>query len=507
MKNNKVKKPARDGEKQTQGGEEVKQGLLDMNQAAALLKTSRPTFFRWVRAGKIRGAKAGRQWRFTREELDRFLKGQAPVVALAADIKPLLYALAERLAQCGTPVKVAIPDTDPVAEAVRRMILLIVKMKASDLHIIPTLEVQGERQSVELRYRVDGVLHTVATLDPRLLTPIIEQWKRLAACNIHENRCPQDGRIIVTISEQVHDLRVNFLPLCLGESVTARVISGHGTSLDLDGLGYTAPVKARIEQALRGCGMIVVTGPTGSGKTTTLYALAKRLVSPSTKIVTIEDPVEYMLPGVAQVQVMPSAGLSFNVAVRAALRSAPNAVLIGEIRDQETLSLAQESALNGHLVLTALHTRDAASALRRMLDIGSPAFHAGSATKLVVAQRLIRTLCPQCSKSVTLSGPMLERVERIEREGGLDWGTLPRTFRQAVGCKNCYGTGYRGRTVIAEALEVTSEIAEALERKATDDELNALAVKQGMISVAAHGMQRAAAGETTVEEVLRFVAR
>ncbi len=507
MKSSKEQKQSRGGEKKTTDGDAAGAGLLDMNQAAALLKTSRPTFFRWVRAGKIRGAKAGRQWRFTREEIDRFLKGQAPVVALAADIKPLLGTLAKRLATCGVPVTTTSPVADPVAEAVERMIALTVAMNASDVHVMPMLDARGVQPSVEIRCRVDGVLHPVATVDPRLLAPIVEQWKRLAACNIRENRCPQDGRIIVSIREQVYDLRVSFLPLCLGESVTARVLSGNATSLDLDGIAYTAPVKARIERALRAWGMIVMTGPTGSGKTTALYALAKRLVSPGTKIVAIEDPAEYMLPGVAQVQVMPSAGLSFAVALRAALRAAPNVLLIGEIRDPETLALAQECALTGHLVLTALHTRDAAGALRRMLDIGSPAFHVGSATKLVVAQRLIRTLCPQCSKPATLSGPMLERVERIAREGGLDWGTAPKTFRQAVGCANCQGTGYRGRTVIAEALEVTSEVAEALERKATDDELNALAVKQGMISVAAQGMQRAAAGETTVEEVLRFLAR
>jgi excisionase family DNA binding protein len=479
-------------------------GLLDMNQAIELLKTSRPSFYRWVRAGRIKGAKVGRQWRFTRQELDRFLKGQDPVVAVTADIKPLLQTLSECLAACG--IDKPPQDADGVLQAVSSMILLGVAMKASDLHIIPTLDSAG-RNVVELRYRVDGVLHTMATLDPRLLAPVVERWKRMANCNTLENRLPQDGRIQVNIRQKEYDLRISFLPLCKGESVTARVLS-HGTvSLDLDGFGYSATVRTKIDRALQAhAGLVLVTGPMGCGKTTTLYACVKRLTSPAVKIIAIEDPVEYLMPGVAQVQILPAIGLSFAAALRASLRAAPNVLLIGEIRDKETLAVAQNCALTGHLVLSALHTEDAVGALIRMVAIGTPAFLVGDSTRLVVAQRLVRRLCPACSKPGIPPEHILERAEQIVRRGGMDWAALVKRFRDPVGCAACNQTGYRGRLVIAEALEMSPELARALGRNAPPEELTGLAVQQGLVPLVLDGLQRAAAGETTVAEVLRVVS-
>ncbi len=481
-------------------------GLLDMNQAVERLKTSRPTFYRWLRTGRIKGAKVGRQWRFTAGELDRFLNGQEPLVEITADIKPLLRTLRERLEQCGFEEPAA-AEEDGVLRAVASMLRLAVAMKASDLHIMPTLDGASGKTIVDLRYRVDGFLQTVATLDARLLAPLIERWKKMANCNIRENRLPQDGRAFVKVRQQDWDLRVSFLPLSLGESVTVRFLARGVAALELDGFGYSATVREKLERALRlHMGLILVTGPVGCGKTTTLYACVKRLTSPSVKIVAIEDPVEYLLPGVAQVQVMPPIGLTFAAALRASLRAAPNVLMIGEIRDQEALAVAQNCALTGHLVLSALHTQDAVSALMRMVDIGSPAFLVGDTTRLVVAQRLVRRLCAHCSKPGFPPEQMLERAERIVCQGGVDWAALPKHFREPVGCAACNQTGYRGRMVISEALAMSSELARALGRNASVEELAGLAVQQGMVPLAVDGIQRAAVGETTVAEVLRVVS-
>jgi len=482
--------------------------LLDMNQAVALLRTSRPTVLRWLRAGKIQGVKAGRQWRFPRKAIDRFLKGQEPITELNADINPLLGALNERLTKCGVSAGQQLAEVDKVAQAVSAMMLLGVALKASDYHIIPTLDQAGREQTVEIRYRVGGVLQLVATMDPRLLAPVIARWKRLANCDVRESRLPQDSRIVVKIREQDCDLRTSFLPLRLGESLTVRMLSRSEVFPDLDRLGYDLPVKTKLERALKThFGMVVMTGPMGCGKTTALYACLKRLASPGVKIITIEeDPIEWMVPGIAQLQVTPSIGMTFAASLRATLRAAANVFLIGEIRDLETLELAQECALTGHMVLTCLHTQDAVAALRRMVDIGSRPFFVGDTTRLVVAQRLIRKLCPGCSRPAELSAWRLERAEQIACEGGLDWGALTKNFRDPVGCPACGRTGYRGRTVIAEALEMTSELENALVHNATAEELRTLAVTQGMIPFAAEGIQRAAAGESTVDEVLRFTA-
>jgi general secretion pathway protein E len=498
------------------GGEEKKSDtratcgddLLDMNQAVDLLRTSRPTVLRWLRTGKIQGVKAGRQWRFPRKEIDRFLKGQDPITELNADINPLLGTLNERLTQCGISAGQPSVDGDKVAQAVSAMMLLGVVLKASDYHIIPTLDQAGKEQTVEIRYRVRGALQLVATMDPRLLAPVIARWKRLANCDVRESQQPQDGRIVAKIREQDCDLRISFLPLRLGESLTVRLLSMSEVVPDLDQLGYLPPVKTKLERALTAhFGMVVLTGPMGCGKTTALYACLKRLASPDVKIITIEeDPVECLVPGVAQMQVRPSIGMTFASSLRASMRAAANVFLIGEIRDLETLELAQQCALTGHRVLTCLHTQDAVAALRRMVDIGSRPFFVGDTTRLVVAQRLIRKLCPTCSRPAELSAWRLERAEQIAREGGLDWDALTKNFRDPVGCPACGRTGYCGRTVIAEALEMTPELEDALVHNATAENLRTLAITQGMIPFTAEGIQRAASGESTVDEVLRFAA-
>ena len=486
--------------------------LIDMEQAIALLKTTRPTFYRWLRAGRIKGMKLGRQWRFYREDVERFLKGEAPRIDLPADITPLIKALRKRVKEAGGR-DVSPEGATPVERVTSLIIVLGVVTRASDIHITPHMAGDETETKAHLRYRVDGVLHRAAEIDLRLLPAIVEQWKRMAACDVHENKKPQDGRIVVRLSElgdsrsdKTIDLRVSFLPACMGEAVTVRILDPAQVTLDLANIDYAPDVRERLLRAVHApWGLIVVTGPTGCGKTTTLYSCLREVTRPEVKVISIEDPVEYFLPWVTQVQVMTSAGLTFPRAARAALRSDPDVILLGETRDAETLWIVHEAALTGHLVMTTLHTDEAASTLTRMVEIGVNPFVVGDATKLVLAQRLIRKLCPHCSVPEKPAANRLDAAGEMARKGGLEWRSLERKFRRPVGCPKCGETGYKGRTVIAEALEVSPEIGKALRDGASVDELRRIAVEQGMTTMPADGVRRAAAGETTLDEVMRVI--
>jgi len=490
------KAPARAGE------------LLDMAQAIELLKTSRPTFYRWLREGKIKGMKVGRQWRFYREDVERFLRGQEPRVDLPADLSPLIESLRRRVEALGAK-DVAPPDASDVTRAVSLMIRLGVAMGASDLHIEPHPREGAGGAVAVLRCRIDGVLHPVAEFDIRLLPAIDERWKAMAACDVHEKVRPQDGRILVRLNDtgKPIDLRVSFLWAQLGPSLTARVLDPEVIpALTLDSLGYSPRDREKLLRWLAApWGTILLTGPTGIGKTTTLYACLTHLASPERKLMTIEDPIEYFLPGVVQVPVRERGGVTFAVALRSFLRSAPNVIMVGEVRDFETLQIAHQAALTGHLVLTTLHADEAARALKRMVEMGSDPFVVADSTRLIIAQRLVRKLCPECSVEAQPPAGHLEQAASLARAGGLDWAAQPKAFRAPRGCALCHQTGFRGREVIAEALEVTPEIGAALRRGASVDELRTIAVGQGMTTMAADGLRRAAEGATSLEEVLRVL--
>lgn len=484
--------------------------LIDMPEAIKLLKTTRPTFYRWVRAGKIKAMKVGRQWRFQHEDLERFLKGETPRIGLSADITPLVQTLCKKIEEAGgKKLLEALPDNlDSAEAAVALMIAAGMAMKASDLHITSHfVRRQAERTAV-FRCRVDGVLHPIVTFDLRLLPAIAQEWKRRSALNIHEKEKPQDGRIELTLGGQPLDIRVNILPSCLGESVTARVLDPSAVMLDLNHIPYAPQDKEKLQRTLKAPnGVILVTGPTGSGKTTALYSCLNEVAGPEIKAMSIEDPVEYLLPWVTQVRVNPAAGVTFGSALRAMLRADPDVILVGEIRDFETLMVVQQAALTGHLVLTTLHTDEAAGALKRMVDIGSNPFLIADSTKLILAQRLVRRLCPHCSIEAKPSTNELDRAAELARQGGLPWESLTQKFRKPVGCEKCVKTGYRGRTVIAEVLEVTPEIGKALRNNASVDELRATAVQQGMTTMIADGIRRAANGETSLAEVFRTLGQ
>ena len=506
----KATEPLREEQEQAAGAEPPPPSgeLLDMSQAMEMLRISRPTFYRWLRQGRIKGMKVGRQWRFYREDVERFLRGQEPRIDLPADLSPLIRTLKEKVEALGAQ-DVAPPDVDDTVHAASLMIRLAVAMEASDLHIEPHRCQGGRGAEAVVRCRVDGVMHTVAELDIRLLPAIDERWKAMAACDVHEKTRPQDGRILIRLADcgKEIDLRVSFVHAVLGPSLCARILDPEVVRpLDIDGMGYARRDRERLLAAIQApFGLVLVVGPTGCGKTTTLYACIQRLATPDRKVMTVEDPVEFLLPGIVQTTLRQQHGFTFPVAIRSFLRSATNVMMVGEIRDPETAHLVCQASLTGHMVLATLHTQDAAQALTRMVEIGVDPFVVADATRLVLAQRLIRKLCTACAGPATPPASHLEEAAGLARAGGLEWASLPKDFRGPVGCEVCHQTGFRGREVIAEALELSPEIGQALRSGAGTDELRALAVRQGMTTMAADGIRRAAAGATSIDEALRVL--
>jgi excisionase family DNA binding protein len=480
--------------------------LLNMNQAIKLLKTTRPTFYRWLRAGKIKGHKVGRQWRFQRSEIERFLKGEEPQIELRADITPLLEEL-QSLAEKAGAKTAALPEGSPVLKACKLMLELGLAMRATDLHLETVQQAGGGGRTGRLRYRVDGVLHEVVEIDERLMPPIVEQWIRLPGCDPNARR-PQDGVLSFEVEGELRDVnvRVSFMPTALGWAMTGRLLPATAL-IEFDQLGLSPADRDRLDRAInRPRGSIVVSAPTGAGKTTTIYACLARLAGGGVKIMTIEDPVEVLLPGVLQAGVNAAAGLTHATAARGMLRSATNVMFIGEVRNAEVLNLCLQASLTGHLVFTTLHTDDAATALVRMVEMGAPPFVVADATELVVSQRLVRTLCPGCRRPAPLRGSDEMRAIETARTGGLDWDALDKGFCEPGGCERCRGLGYSALTPIAETLEVTGEIGAAVRRGAPAEEIRALGVGAGMTTMAADGLRRAAAGETTIDEVRRVLA-
>lgn len=488
--------------------------LISMQDAIDILKTTRPTFYRWLRSGKIKGMKVGRQWRFYREDIEKFLKGEAPRIDLPADIKPLLNDLKDQAGKLGIRKKFAadIPELD---RAVSLMLAIGVMNKASDIHICPNMTYDSKAVAVTLRYRIDGILHQALEFDSRLLPGIIEQWKRMANADVNEKLKPQEGRIITEIDdpesetgERVVDIRVCFVPTGLGESLTARILDSSRLVMDLDKIDFTPEVREKLLRHVKApWGLILFTGPTGSGKTTVMYCCINQLACPELKVMSIEDPIEYYLPWVTQMMVNEPQGITFKSMFKAIMRSDPDVIMIGEIRDLETLNNAMQGALTGHLVMTQLHVNEAARALTRMMDIGADPFVVADATRMIVAQRLVRLLCKECSVKDKPPRENLEWAKETANSGGLNWKSLPKNFRKPKGCKKCNGIGFKGRNIVVELLEVTPEIGKAVRERAGIDELTEIAIGQGMITIAADAVRRAANGETSLDETMRVVAR
>ena len=404
-------------------------------------------------------------------------------------------------AGAGAPVIAAAPgeegeaDDAPVIRLVTRMIGQAVEQRASDIHVEP---MEGR---VRVRFRKDGVLHEAASHEPSLHGPLTSRLKIMAGMDIAEKRKPQDGRIAVIVQGRPIDIRASVLPASHGESVVMRLLDKERGLVSLTELGFAEKDLDRFRALIkRPNGIVLVTGPTGSGKTTTLYAALKELNRPDVKIITAEDPVEYELPGVNQVQVHHRIGLDFARILRAMLRQAPNVILVGEIRDKETAEVAIQAALTGHLVFATLHTNDAPSALARLVDMGVKPFLVSAAIQAVLAQRLVRRLCTACREERT-------PAESELRSAGLEPARLAgRTLWGPVGCAGCGFTGYRGRVGIYELLELDAALRDMTFRNESTLAIRAQAERSGRMSTLREdGLRKVLAGQTTIAEVLAVV--
>ncbi|MCH7585709.1 MAG: Flp pilus assembly complex ATPase component TadA [Acidobacteria bacterium] len=381
----------------------------------------------------------------------------------------------------------------PIVKLVNTLVTRAVNERASDIHIEP-----GEHD-LRIRFRIDGVLHEVMSSPRSVSGAVVSRLKIMAELDIAERRVPQDGRVSLRVSGRPIDLRVATLPSIYGEKVVIRILDKDDAVLELADLGFLPESLDRFEASYRKpYGTILVTGPTGSGKTTTLYSTLNILNKPDVNIITVEDPVEYRLPGITQVQVNRKAGLKFATVLKSILRSDPDIILIGEVRDGETAAIAIEAALTGHLVLTTLHTNDAASSVGRLIDMGVEPYLVSSSIDSILAQRLARRICDRCKVSKEVEGDLV-------RQMGFDPDDGPLTIFDAVGCKVCSDTGYRGRLSINEILLMSEEIQHLAVERRPSDEIKKVAVEQGMKTLRRDGMDKVRLGLTTLEEVMRVV--
>ncbi|HVX32661.1 MAG TPA: ATPase, T2SS/T4P/T4SS family [Solirubrobacterales bacterium] len=385
------------------------------------------------------------------------------------------------------------PEDAPVVKLVYSILAQAVGEGASDIHLEP------EEGELRIRFRIDGVLKEAAHVPKRMIGAVISRLKIMSELDIAEKRVPQDGRVSVAVEERRIDLRVTTLPTQRGEGATIRILDESNSRRTLDELGMDGSARARFEDAFRqSYGAVLVTGPTGSGKSTTLYAALGELNDVTKKIITIEDPVEYRIDGVNQINVNRKAGLDFATGLRSILRADPDIVMVGEIRDSETARIAIEAALTGHMMLSTLHTNDAPGAIPRLNEMGIETFLTASAVDCVVAQRLARKLCPSCKRRTLI--PVEALAGAGVRAGADVEGYEP------VGCPRCAGTGYRGRVGIYSAMSMSERLKELTIRRAAEPEIAAVAEEEGMLTLREDGVSKVRAGVTSLEEVLRVTA-
>jgi type II secretion system protein E len=389
-----------------------------------------------------------------------------------------------------------IANEAPVIRFCNLLLLQAIKDRASDLHIEPF------SNSIRIRYRVDGVLREVPAPPKSWQTGIISRFKVMAGMDISETRRPQDGRIKLTVEGREIDLRISTLPVAHGEGIAMRILDKNMAMLGVQQIGMMPDVlEVFLKLIQRPNGIILVTGPTGSGKTTTLYAALNELNSPTEKIITTEDPVEYQLDGLVQVNINPNVGLTFARCLRAILRQDPDIILVGEVRDVETAQIAIQASLTGHLVFSTLHTNSAAGAVTRLIDMGVEPFLITSTLEGVIGQRLVRLICPMCKRPYTPTQEELDEFATTREE------VADLTFFRGEGCEECAHTGYKGRIGIFELLRVTEEIRDLILQRATTDEIHELAIKQGMKTMRQDGWLKICLGITTFEEVGRHTPR
>jgi len=429
-------------------------------------------------------------------EIDRWLKnclgvGADTMQTLVSDAAEGDVQVVEQQDEDGVNLVEGAEDAS-IIRFVNQVLTEAIERRATDVHIEPF-----ERE-LRVRYRIDGSLQE-ASIPPdvrQFQAEIVSRLKILSHLDIAEKRLPQDGRIKLRIAEREIDVRVSVIPMLHGEAVVLRLLDRSAALLGLEQLGMSERDRARLEEVLEmPHGIVLVTGPTGSGKTTTLYAALSRINDVERKIITIEDPIEYHLRGINQIQVSAKAGLTFARGLRSILRHDPDVILIGEIRDGETAEIAVQASLTGHLVFSTLHTNDAPGAAVRLIDMGIDPYLVASSLEAVMAQRLVRTICPQCKVAFEPEGADQLRAEMGE--------FAPKSFYRGTGCRNCQGTGYRGRTCILELMPVTEGVRRLILRRASGGEIRRVAIEEGMKTLRDDGWRHVSLGRTTAEEVLR----
>jgi len=385
----------------------------------------------------------------------------------------------------------AIASEAPIIKLVNHILFQAVKRGASDIHIEPF------EKELRVRYRIDGVMYDVMMPPKRIQGALISRIKIMAHLNIAEKRLPQDGRIGIKVADKAIDIRVSVLPVAFGERVVMRLLDKTRSFAKLDALGFSdRDYKIVTTNIERPNGIIYVTGPTGSGKTSTLYSVLSELNKPEVNIITVEDPVEYQMAGIGQVQVREKVGMTFAAALRSILRQDPDIIMIGETRDQETAQIAVQAALTGHLVLSTLHTNSAPASITRLIDMGIEPFLIASSVVLTIAQRLVRKLCPECKQ------PHKPSTELLARLGVTPDEVQGITFYEAKGCEECLQSGYKGRLPIFEVMETTDGIAKLIMERTDTSKIRAQAIKDGMTTLVQDGLRKIKMGLTTIDEVL-----
>ncbi len=423
--------------------------------------------------------------------IDRIYRRTDDITDFARELE---QDLGDTLIDFGTLASNPNLDEAPIVKLLQSVFDDATQVRASDIHIEP------QETRLQIRFRIDGVLHLQTEADIKIATPLALRLKLMSDLNISEKRLPQDGRFAIKVRQQRIDVRISTMPTQFGESVVMRLLNQGGTTLRLDAIGMPARLVEKFRAIVqRPNGLVLVTGPTGSGKTTTLYSALAELNSLEKKLITVEDPVEYRLPGINQVQVNDKIDLTFARVLRSALRQDPDIVLVGEMRDQETAQIGLRAAMTGHLVLSTLHTNDAASTPLRLMDMGVPRYMVGSSLQAVLAQRLVRVICESCSTPYT---PRAAEVEWLRAE--LQDLAASTPFFHGKGCSHCNGMGYRGRTGVYELLEMTQAVIDAANHPDPGHFLNAAHAEMGGETLRRHAVSLAVQGRTTISEAMRI---
>ena len=483
--------------------------LLSMAEAMDFLGISRPTMYRLLERGEVKGSKVGSQWRFRQADLAAYLQ-RGPVamalgtVPLEAVTEELAFVRGELARRGGSLPESAETFSQPgeaeIAGLLEGWIRLAVVMHAAEIHLEP-----GQQQ-VQVRFRIDGVLHPQHELPRALHEALVLRVKTLSGMDPLERRLPQQGSLSNHDAGRPVNLVLAIMPSVTGESVTIRVLDCSDVLIGLPRLDLHPDDLARIEGWLTAqTGLLLATGPSDCGKTTLVYSCLARLNSPERKIMTVEDPVEYLLPGLVQTQINPAVGLDFATVLKMMLANCPDVLMIGEVRDAQTVWAMVTAANSGHLVLGSLHTNDTADTIIRLLELGLEPFLLAGALRGITAQRLVRRLCDACKHPIALSE---ETRTVLQQRAALGGYPLPEdaVFHQAIGCDACGGHGYQGRVAVYEVLDLTPTLHAAIQRRAGRDELRRLAVEEGMPTLFADGLRKAAAGMTSIEEIMRVIS-